>query len=101
MSEAPERIYTNYSGAFIVSPPAIPLVEADIEWVRADRIEELVIENTMLRQTHARAERLEAAMRKAILLAEQPHYGDRGDALDHCFYAIKVLRDTLKGTEHE
>ena len=43
----------------------------------------------------AEIERLKAAMYEAIRLAEQPHYGDRGDALDHCFEAIDVLRTTL------
>lgn len=78
----------------------------------ADRIEALVKErdryraafNTnclVLRGTEERAERLEAAMQKAIMLAEQPHYGDRGDALDHRFDAIDVLRAALKGADHE
>ena len=33
---APERIYTNKNGTAIITPPAIPLHETDIEWVRAD-----------------------------------------------------------------
>ena len=44
-----------------------------------------------------RIEELEAAIRNAITLAEQPHYGDRDTALDHCFDAIDVLRDALTG----
>ena len=71
----------------------------------ADRIEELAAHaETMAQIVEAyreHAKRLEEAMRKAILLAEQPHYGDRGDALDHCFDGIDVLRDALKGTDHE
>lgn len=71
----------------------------------ADRIEALLdvrdtLRRLLAKQT-ARAERLEAAMREAIMLAEQPHYGDRGDALDHCFDAIDVLRATLKGADHD
>lgn len=33
---APERIVTNQNGTMIITPPAIPLHETDIEWVRAD-----------------------------------------------------------------
>ena len=77
------------------------------------RIEELEEQNKRLRLevAHAndtadvaieRVKELEAklakaveAMREAIRLADQPHYGDRGDALDHCFDAIDVLRTTI------
>jgi predicted RNase H-like nuclease (RuvC/YqgF family) len=79
--------------------------------VAADRIEALVKDakaqeseianlGENLDAQKRRAERLEAALRKAIQLAERPHYGDRGDALDHCFEAIDVLRAALKGDDH-
>jgi thioredoxin-like negative regulator of GroEL len=35
------------------------------------------------------------AMQEAIKLADMPHYGDREDALDNCFDAIDLLRNTL------
>ena len=41
MNKAPERIYTNASGTAIITPPSFPLFETDIEWARADHIEEL------------------------------------------------------------
>ena len=50
---APERIVTNKSGTMIITPPAIPLHETDIEWVRAARIEELEAENARLREANA------------------------------------------------
>ena len=46
---APEQLYTNKNGTAIITPPAIPLHETDIEWVRAARIEELEAENARLR----------------------------------------------------
>ena len=42
MNDAPERIYTNKNGTAIITPPAIPLHETDIEWVRAERVARLV-----------------------------------------------------------
>ena len=54
---APERIYTNKNGTAIITPPAIPLHETDIEWVRADlctptdeRVKALEAENARLRK---------------------------------------------------
>ena len=46
---APDRIVTNKSGTMIITPPAIPLHETDIEWVRAARIAELEAENARLK----------------------------------------------------
>ena len=34
-------------------------------------------------------------MQAAVRLAEEPHYGDRDDALDYCFEGIDVIRTTL------
>lgn len=86
--------------------------EGEVLSISADRIEALVKERdywiercgrerAFASSHRIRAERLEAAMQKAIMLAEQPHYGDRDDALDHCFDAIDVLRAALKGADHE
>ena len=55
---APDRIVTNKSGTMIITPPAIPLHETDIEWVRADlcdpmqdeRVKALEAENARLRE---------------------------------------------------
>jgi hypothetical protein len=47
--DAPERIYTNKNGTAIITPPAIPLHETDIEWVPSARISELEAENARLR----------------------------------------------------
>ena len=43
----------------------------------------------------AKLARAVEVMREAIRLSEQPHYGDRDGALDHCFDAIDVLRTTI------
>lgn len=65
----------------------------------ADRIEALSAARDTMGNLWARekerSERLQKGMLEAIGVAEQPHYGDRGDALDHCFEAIDVLRATL------
>ena len=51
----------------------------------ADRIEAL----------EAKLAKAVKAMQEAIKLADMPHYGDREDALDNCFDAIDLLRNTL------
>jgi hypothetical protein len=64
----------------------------DLSKAKCSRCEEL--ETTLAKAV--------AALREAVRLAEQPHYGDRDDALDHCFDAIDVIRTTLaelKGTD--
>ena len=52
---APDRIVTNKSGTMIITPPAIPLHETDIEWVRTDLCDPL---------QDARVQALVAAARK-------------------------------------
>ena len=48
-----------------------------------------------IKELEAKLAKAVEVMREAIRLSEQPHYGDRGNALDHCFDAIDVLRTTL------
>ena len=61
------------------------------------RLREEFVDFDDLTDAADRIEQLEVAIRNAITLAEQPHYGDRDTALDHCFDAIDVLRDALTG----
>lgn len=42
-------------------------------------------------------EQLEAAIREAIRIGSQPHYGDDVTALDHYAEAMYVLREALNG----
>ena len=92
MSEAPERIWA-YAGTFRMwRDHKTDRPHTQTEYVRADRIEGLQARVAELEANLAKAVEV---MREAIRLSEQPHYGDRGDALDHCFDAIDVLRTTL------
>jgi hypothetical protein len=65
----------------------------------ADRIEDLSAARDTMGNLWAkerkRSRRLQDGLMEAIRLAEQPHYGNQEDALDHCFEAIDVLRATL------
>ena len=68
-----------------VTQDMVSTMQCALQDAAADRIEEL----------EANLAKAVEVMREAIRLSEQPHYGDRGDALDHCFDAIDVLRTTL------
>lgn len=50
---APERLYTNKNGTAIITPPAIPLHETDIEWLPAARVAELEAWVARLREANA------------------------------------------------